>query len=85
MKRTGHLLCALGMIGNILGCACANPLSNALMKTAYIFLQYISAAISCVAFWLPSEQLILAFIVYFYGVFSHKWQPTTVGENGRHD
>ncbi|MCF7519813.1 glycoside-pentoside-hexuronide (GPH):cation symporter [Pseudoalteromonas sp. L21] len=60
----------LGMIGNILGCACANPLSKRVdKKTAYIFLQYISAAISCVAFWLPSEQLILAFIVYFLWCF----------------
>ncbi|MDQ9092360.1 glycoside-pentoside-hexuronide (GPH):cation symporter [Pseudoalteromonas haloplanktis] len=60
----------LGMIGNILGCACAQPLSKRIdKKTAYIYLQYISAALSCVAFWLPSEQLILAFAVYFLWCF----------------
>ncbi|MFU2511441.1 glycoside-pentoside-hexuronide (GPH):cation symporter [Pseudoalteromonas sp. ASV78] len=60
----------LGMIGNILGCACAQPLSKRVdKKTAYIYLQYISAAISCIAFWLPGEQLVLAFAVYFLWCF----------------
>ncbi|QPL42246.1 MFS transporter [Pseudoalteromonas sp. A41-2] len=60
----------IGMIGNILGCACAQPLSKRVdKKTAYIRLQYISAIISCVAFWLPSEQLALAFIIYFLWCF----------------
>ncbi len=56
----------LGMIGNILGCACAQPLSKFVdKKTAYIYLQYISAAISCLAFWLPNDNLLLAFGIYF--------------------
>ena len=56
----------IGMIGNILGCACAQPLSKRVdKKTAYIYLQYLSAIISCVAFWLPGEQLIWAFVIYF--------------------
>ncbi|MCQ8879073.1 glycoside-pentoside-hexuronide (GPH):cation symporter [Pseudoalteromonas shioyasakiensis] len=60
----------LGMIGNILGCACAQPLSKYVdKKRAYIYLQYISAAISCVAFWLPGENLFLAFLVYFLWCF----------------
>ncbi len=60
----------LGMIGNILGCACAQPLSKYVdKKRAYIYLQYISAAISCVAFWLPGENLLLAFLVYFLWCF----------------
>ncbi len=60
----------LGMLGNILGCACAQPLSKYVdKKTAYIYLQYISAAISCIAFWLPGENLFLAFLVYFLWCF----------------
>jgi GPH family glycoside/pentoside/hexuronide:cation symporter len=60
----------LGMVGNILGCACAQPLSKLVdKKTAYIYLQLISGAISCVAFWLPSDNLILAFGVYFLWCF----------------
>lgn len=60
----------LGMIGNILGCACAQPLSKRVdKKTAYIYLQYISAIISCIAFWLPGENLIIAFAVYFLWCF----------------
>ncbi|MGO2010391.1 MAG: glycoside-pentoside-hexuronide (GPH):cation symporter [Pseudoalteromonas sp.] len=60
----------LGMIGNILGCACAQPLSKRVdKKTAYIYLQYISAVISCIAFWLPGENLFIAFGVYFLWCF----------------
>lgn len=60
----------IGMIGNILGCACAQPLSKRVdKKTAYIYLQYLSAIISCVAFWLPGEQLIWAFAIYFLWCF----------------
>jgi len=60
----------LGMIGNILGCACAQPLSKFVdKKTAYIYLQYISAAISCLAFWLPNDNLLLAFGIYFLWCF----------------
>ncbi len=69
----GHLVTefiTLGMIGNILGCACAQPLSKRIdKKAAYIYLQYISAAISCIAFWLTGEQLIMAFMVYFLWCF----------------
>jgi GPH family glycoside/pentoside/hexuronide:cation symporter len=60
----------LGMIGNILGCACAQPLSKRVdKKAAYIYLQYISAAISCFAFFLSDDQLVLAFAVYFLWCF----------------
>lgn len=60
----------LGMVGNILGCACAQPLSKFVdKKTAYIYLQFISGAISCIAFWLPNDNLILAFGVYFLWCF----------------
>lgn len=69
----GHLVTefiTLGMIGNILGCACAQPLSKRVdKKIAYIYLQYISAVLSCIAFWLTDEQLILAFSVYFLWCF----------------
>ena len=60
----------LGMVGNIIGCACAQPLSKRLdKKTAYIYLQYISAILSCFAFFVPSEQVLLAFLVYFLWCF----------------
>ncbi|NMM40010.1 glycoside-pentoside-hexuronide (GPH):cation symporter [Pseudoalteromonas arctica] len=64
------LFVTIGMVGNILGCACAQPLSKRVdKKTAYIYLQYLSAITSCLAFWLPGEQLILAFVIYFLWCF----------------
>lgn len=60
----------LGMIGNILGCACAQPLSKRLdKKAAYVYLQYISAILSCIAFFVPNEHVLLAFLVYFSWCF----------------
>ena len=60
----------LGMIGNILGCACAQPLSKRLdKKVAYVYLQYISAILSCLAFFIPNEHVLLAFLVYFLWCF----------------
>ena len=60
----------IGMIGNILGCACAQPLSKRVdKKKVYIYLQFLSALTSCIAFWLPGEQLIWAFVVYFLWCF----------------
>lgn len=60
----------LGMIGNILGCACAQPLSKRLdKKAAYVYLQYISAILSCLAFFVPNEHVLLAFLVYFLWCF----------------
>jgi len=60
----------LGMVGNIIGCACAQPLSKRLdKKTAYIYLQYISAILSCFAFFVPNEQVLLAFLMYFLWCF----------------
>ncbi|CAD2225926.1 Inner membrane symporter [Pseudoalteromonas sp. 3J6] len=60
----------LGMIGNILGCACAQPLSKRFdKKVAYVYLQYISAILSCLAFFIPNEHVLLAFLVYFLWCF----------------
>ena len=60
----------LGMVGNIIGCAYAQPLSKRLdKKTAYIYLQYISAILSCFAFFVPNEQVLLAFLMYFLWCF----------------
>ena len=60
----------LGMIGNILGCACAQPLSKRFdKKAAYVYLQYISAILSCLAFFVPNEHVLLAFLVYFSWCF----------------
>ncbi|WP_028834344.1 MULTISPECIES: glycoside-pentoside-hexuronide (GPH):cation symporter [unclassified Pseudoalteromonas] len=60
----------LGMVGNIIGCACAQPLSKRLdKKMAYIYLQYISAILSCFAFFVPNEQVLLAFLMYFLWCF----------------
>lgn len=60
----------LGMIGNIAGCAVAQWLSRFVDKvTAYIALQLISAAISCASFFVASDQLALAFTLYFFWGF----------------
>ena len=61
---------SLGMVGNILGCALANPLTRRMDKVrAYKALQLISAAVCLAAFWVPAEQLVLAFTLYFFWGF----------------
>ncbi|CUS47364.1 MAG: cellobiose transporter BglT [Idiomarinaceae bacterium HL-53] len=61
---------SLGMVGNILGCALANPVSHRIDKvSAYKALQLIAAALSLAAFWVSSNQLVLAFVLYFFWSF----------------
>ncbi|RTE86291.1 MULTISPECIES: glycoside-pentoside-hexuronide (GPH):cation symporter [Gammaproteobacteria] len=61
---------SIGMVGNILGCAIANPLTRRVDKViAYKALQLIAAALSLLAFWVAPNQLSLAFILYFFWSF----------------
>lgn len=68
---------SLGMIGNILGCAVANPLTRRVDKVkAYRALQYIAAAVCLAAFWVPADQIALAFTLYFlWGFFLQMATP----------
>ncbi|RUO40916.1 MFS transporter [Pseudidiomarina aestuarii] len=68
---------SLGMIGNILGCAVANPLTRRVDKVkAYRALQYIAAAVCLAAFWVPADQVALAFTLYFlWGFFLQMATP----------
>lgn len=60
----------LGMIGNILGCALAVYLARHVCKVkAYIALQLISALICCLSYFISSEQVTLAFAMYFLWSF----------------
>lgn len=61
---------SLGMVGNILGCALANPLTRRIDKVrAYKALQLIAAAVCLAAYWVPADQLELAFTLYFFWGF----------------
>lgn len=56
----------LGMIGNIIGCACAQPLAKRVCKVkAYIALQLIAAVFCVAGFFVAPDQLYLAFAIYF--------------------
>jgi glycoside/pentoside/hexuronide:cation symporter, GPH family len=60
----------LGMVGNIAGCAVAQWLSRYVDKVkAYIGLQLISALICVLSFFIGSDQLVLAFAMYFFWGF----------------
>lgn len=64
------LFITLGMIGSILGCACAQFLAKRVCKIkAYITLQLIAAAICIISYFVPKEQLIIAFILFFLWSF----------------
>ncbi len=59
------LFITLGMVGNIFGCMLAQPLAKRVCKVnAYIALQLISAALCLAAYFVPSDQVILAFTMY---------------------
>lgn len=60
----------LGMIGNILGCAVAQPLAKRFCKVkAYIVLQIVAAALCVVGYFIGQQQLVLAFAFYFLWCF----------------
>jgi GPH family glycoside/pentoside/hexuronide:cation symporter len=67
----------LGMVGNILGCACAQPLAKRVNKIkAYIALQLIAAAICIASFFVKSDQVTLAMVMYFlWGFFLQMATP----------
>ncbi|WP_290612002.1 glycoside-pentoside-hexuronide (GPH):cation symporter [Arsukibacterium sp. UBA3155] len=67
----------LGMLGNIAGCAVAQWLSRYVDKVkAYIGLQLISAFICVISFFIGSEQVALAFALYFlWGFFLQMATP----------
>ncbi|GGW66296.1 glycoside-pentoside-hexuronide (GPH):cation symporter [Alishewanella tabrizica] len=56
----------IGMLGNILGCACAQFVAARVDKVnAYITLQLIAALLCAVSFWVPPDQLWLATFMHF--------------------
>lgn len=67
----------VGMIGNILGCACAQPLSKRVEKVkAYIGLQLIAALICVVSYFIPANQPELAMMMFFlWGFFLQMATP----------
>lgn len=60
----------IGMIGSILGCALAQQLAKRVCKIkAYITLQLIAASLCVVSYWVTSQQIILAFTLFFFWNF----------------
>ncbi|MBV7314528.1 glycoside-pentoside-hexuronide (GPH):cation symporter [Shewanella sp. NIFS-20-20] len=67
----------LGMIGNILGCATAQPLAKHVCKVkAYITLQWISATLCVLSYFIAPDNLTLAFGAYFvWNYFTNMGSP----------
>ncbi|RUO71725.1 glycoside-pentoside-hexuronide (GPH):cation symporter [Idiomarina ramblicola] len=64
------LFVSIGMVGNIIGCGLAQFICRYIDKVnAYITVQIISAAVCIAAYWVEPEQLILAFVLYFFWGF----------------
>jgi GPH family glycoside/pentoside/hexuronide:cation symporter len=64
------LFITLGMIGSILGCACAQYLAKKVCKIkAYISLQLIAATICVISYFVPKDQLVIAFSLFFLWSF----------------
>jgi len=60
----------VGMIGNILGCAAAQPLAKRVCKVkAYIALQLIAASLCLGGYFISGEQIVLAFVGNFLWCF----------------
>lgn len=60
----------LGMIGNIVGCALAQPLSKRVCKVkAYIVLQIIAAVLCAAAYFVGQTQVVAAFVLYVLWCF----------------
>ncbi len=58
----------LGMIGNIIGCAVAPSVVKRMCKIkVYTGVLSIAAVICVGSYWIQSDQLVLAFVVYFIG------------------
>ncbi|MCW8832925.1 MAG: glycoside-pentoside-hexuronide (GPH):cation symporter [Colwellia sp.] len=64
------LFITLGMIGSILGCACAQFVAKRVCKIkAYISLQLIAAFICVISYFVPKEQVVIAFALFFLWSF----------------
>lgn len=64
------LFMTLGMVGSILGCACAQSLAQKVCKIkAYISLQLIAAFICVISYFVPKDQVATAFALFFLWSF----------------
>jgi len=64
------LFMTLGMVGSILGCALSQPLAKRVCKIkAYIALQSIAATLCIASYFVGSEQITLAFSLFFLWSF----------------
>ncbi|ACA85439.1 glycoside-pentoside-hexuronide (GPH):cation symporter [Shewanella woodyi] len=65
------LFITLGMVGNIFGCMLAQPLAKRVCKVnAYISLQLIAAALCIATYFVPKEQVELAFAMFILWGFA---------------
>ena len=65
------LFITLGMVGNIFGCMLAQPLAKRVCKVnAYISLQLIAAALCIATYFVPKEQVVLAFAMFILWGFA---------------
>lgn len=64
------LFVTLGMIGNMLGCACSAFLARRFCKIKlYMAMQLLAATLSILAFFVTSEQVVMAFALYILWCF----------------
>ncbi|MDX2368369.1 MAG: glycoside-pentoside-hexuronide (GPH):cation symporter [Colwellia sp.] len=64
------LFITLGMIGSVLGAACAQFIAKRVCKIkAYISLQLIAAFICIISYFVPKDQLVIAFTLFFLWSF----------------
>jgi GPH family glycoside/pentoside/hexuronide:cation symporter len=65
------LFITLGMVGNIFGCILAEPLAKRFCKVkAYITLQLLAAAMCVISYFVPSDQVVLAFAMFIVWGFT---------------
>ncbi len=64
------LFITLGMLGSILGCACAQLLAKKVCKIkAYISLQLVAAFICVISYFVPKDLVVIAFSLFFLWSF----------------
>jgi GPH family glycoside/pentoside/hexuronide:cation symporter len=65
------LFITLGMVGNIFGCILAEPLAKRFCKVkAYITLQLLAAAMCVISYFVPNDQVVLAFAMFIVWGFT---------------
>ncbi|NMH65724.1 glycoside-pentoside-hexuronide (GPH):cation symporter [Shewanella salipaludis] len=65
------LFITLGMLGNVFGCILAEPLAKRVCKVkAYIGLQLLAAALCVLHYFIPKDQVVLAFALYILWGFT---------------